>query len=77
MRIAPMQRVPWRLKPLVFMVRRMFGKVLTPYLVYGRRPGILMLLVTLMAAVEYSKAVDPRTKRLTLIRTAQLIGCPF
>jgi hypothetical protein len=77
MRIAPLERTPWILKPFFFVTRRMFGKILTPDRVYARRPLILLTRALLMAAVEYSTVLDKRVKRIVSIRTAQIVGCPF
>ena len=77
MRLQPVERMPLILRPFSFVARRMFGKDLTPSQVYARRPGILLAFNGLMAAVEFSKAINSRIKRLVCIRAAQIIGCPF
>jgi len=38
---------------------------------------MLLTRALLMGAVEYSRVVDKRVKRIVSIRTAQIIGCPF
>jgi len=70
-------QISWMLRPLFGMMRRRFGKVLTPFKVWGYRPGITLGLAGLVQAVEHSKAVAPRTKNLASVRAAQLIGCSF
>lgn len=67
----------WTMRGLFALMRRQFGKVLTPYKLWAYRPGITTALTVLMAAVEYSKALDPAVKSIVSIRAAQLIGCPF
>ncbi|MHB8382887.1 MAG: hypothetical protein ACYDC3_11195 [Candidatus Binataceae bacterium] len=67
----------WSMRALYFLLRRQFGKVLTPIKVWAYRPAITVALTTLMMAVEYSKALDPIVKSLVSIRAAQMIGCPF
>lgn len=65
------------MRTMYFLLKRQFGKVLTPYKVWAHRPGITLALTALMAAVEYSKALDPVVKTIVSIRAAQMIGCPF
>jgi len=79
MRIRGLERSEptWSMRALYSLLKRQFGKVLTPYTVWAHRPAITIALTGLMAAVEYSKALDPVVKSLVSIRTAQMIGCPF
>jgi len=79
MRIRGLERdkAGWSMRPLYFLLKRQFGKVLTPYRVWAHRPAITVALTALMAAVEYSKALDPIVKSLVSIRAAQMVGCPF
>ncbi len=64
-------------KPLYDIVRKMFGKDLTPIKVQARRPGILWASSSLGLAIEKSKLVPQRIHLLVNLRTAQCIGCPF
>ncbi|MGH7779560.1 MAG: hypothetical protein ACREQR_07020 [Candidatus Binataceae bacterium] len=79
MRIRGLEKseAKWSLRPLYFLLKRQFGKVLTPYMIWAHRPAITVALTALMAAVEYSKALDSIVKTLVSIRSAQMIGCPF
>jgi hypothetical protein len=79
MRINGLERseAKWWLRPLYSFIARRFGKALTPYKVYARRPGVLLTLTGLTAALEFSKLVDAKLKRLASIRAAQVVGCPF
>jgi AhpD family alkylhydroperoxidase len=70
-------QVSWMLRPLFGMMKRRFGKVLSPFRVWAYRPAITLGLTGLVQAVEHSKAVAPRTKNLASVRAAQLIGCSF
>jgi hypothetical protein len=79
MRIQPIdeKRMPLSLKPLTFMMKRQFGKVLKPFQVLAHRPGLTWMFTLFMTTVESSKGLDAAIKRLVCLRTAQLIGCPF
>ncbi len=79
MRIRGLEKneASWSMRALYFLLRRQFGKVLTPITVWARRPAITVAMTSMMAAVEYSKALDPIVKTLVSIRAAQMVGCPF
>jgi AhpD family alkylhydroperoxidase len=79
MRIQGLEKnqVSWMLRPLYGVMRRRFGKVLSPFKVWAYRPAITLGLAGLAQAVEHSKAVAPRTKNLASVRAAQLVGCSF
>jgi len=70
-------QVSWMLRPLFGLMKRRFGKVLSPFRVWAYRPAITLGLTGLVQAVEHSKAVAPRIKNLASVRAAQLIGCSF
>ncbi len=79
MRIRGLERNEARfwLRPFFSYLAKRFGKTLTPYKVWARRPGVLLGLAALTAALERSKLVDAKLKRLASIRAAQIVGCPF
>ena len=79
MRISPIERkqASWMLRPLYWLVKRQFGKELTPFKVWAHRPGILLGFAATMSALEYSKGADKIVKRLVTLRTAQIVGCVF
>ena len=68
---------PLLARPAYWVVRRMFGKVLTPIKVQARRPGIMWLGNLLGLAVEKSGKVERRVHALAQLRAAQVIECPF
>ena len=68
---------PLAARPLYRIVRRMFGKDLTPVKVQARRPGILWLGSLLGAAIERSGKVEKRLHTLVQLRAAQVVECPF
>lgn len=71
------RQASWLLKPLYFLLRRRFGKVLTPYKVWAHRPGATIGLTIAMQTIEAARGLDPKIKRLASLRAAQLIGCLF
>lgn len=75
-RLEPKQ-TPWTARPLLALLRRVFGKVLTPYAVYARKPGILWASFANTVALDRSRSVPRRVKLLASLRAAQMIGCPF
>jgi hypothetical protein len=68
---------PLLARPFYFLLRRMFGKDLTPYKIQARRPGILWLGSLLGVAIEKSGRIEERVHLLAHLYTARLIGCPF
>ena len=79
MRIRGLERneVSWTMRPLYWLLKRMFGRVLTPVKVEAHRPGITLAMTAMSAAFEYSHAAPGPIKSLVSIRAAQMIGCPF
>ena len=78
-RIPPLEskETPLLAKPFLALLRRMFGKPLTPYRIQARRPGILWFGALLGAVIERSGKADARVHELAQLRAAQMIGCPF
>lgn len=79
MRIEPIEenQINWLLRPLVWMMKRRFGKMLNPFKALAYRPGITLTMSIFTQTVEASKVTDPVLKRLVCLRAAQLIGCVF
>lgn len=79
MRIEPLEekKLPWSVRPIAWIMKRMFGRALTPYLVFARRPGLLWAVSLLSRAMMGEKVIPGSLKTLASIRAAQLIGCPF
>ena len=71
------EQASWLVKPVYNIVRKMFGKDLTPIKVQARRPGILWASNFLGLAVDKSKLLRRRMHVLVQLRTAQCVGCPF
>jgi len=68
---------PDLVKPVFQRSRESYGRVITPALVMGHRPEILLADARLGQAISASSVVEPRLKRLATTRAAQMIGCPF
>ncbi len=79
MRIRPLEpsEAGFFTRLLFSALKRRLGKVLTPSRVQAHRPGILWAATGMTVALEASKAVDTRVKRMVSLRAAQIIGCPF
>jgi hypothetical protein len=69
---------PDLVKPVFQGSREAYGRVITPALVMGHRPEILVADARLEQAIGASSSVvEPRLKRLAVTRAAQMIGYPF
>jgi alkylhydroperoxidase family enzyme len=79
MRIRPLERkeATFSARLMFSLVKRQFGKVLTPLRVQAHRPGIMWGFAAASAALEFSRGADRIVKRLVTIRTAQIVGCVF
>ncbi len=71
------KQISWILRPLTWMMKRRFGKVLNPYKARAYRPGLTLAMAIFTQSVEASKVTDPSLKRLVCLRAAQMIGCVF
>jgi alkylhydroperoxidase family enzyme len=67
----------WTVRWMYALMKRQFGKVLTPFTVMARRPPVAIGFMVANVAIETSKGVPAPLKRLVCLRAAQLIGCPF
>ena len=77
MRIQALEnnQVSWMIRPLYGMMRRRFGKVLTPFKVWGYRPAITLGLAWFKRSIIQTRS--RRGQGLASLRAAQLIGCSF
>jgi AhpD family alkylhydroperoxidase len=57
--------------------RRRFGKVPEPMTVWAHSPGILFGVSAFESAVQRWHALDRTCKSLAVLRSAQVIGCPW
>jgi len=74
--IAP-DNPPEAIKPIFDRSRERFGRVISPNLVMGHRPEILLAASRLGQAIDGSNVIEPHLKLMASVRAAQMIGCPF
>jgi hypothetical protein len=70
-------QAPWHLRWYYTMMRRMFGKDLTPAKIQMRRPGIVWGSVAMEGGLAKKRSVSLRYIQLGKVRAASRIGCPF
>jgi hypothetical protein len=68
---------PELVKPIFDRSCERYGRVISPNLVMGHRPEILLAASGLGRAIDGSNVIDPRLKVMASLRAAQVIGCPF
>ena len=70
-------QAPWHLRWFYGVMRRMFGKDLTPAKLQMRVPGIVWGGIVMEAALGRKRRVSLRYCQLAKVRTASRVGCPF
>lgn len=70
-------QAPWHLRWFYSVMRKMFGKDLTPAKIQMRRPGLVWGSVAMEAGIGRKRCVSLRYIQLAKVRAAALIGCPF
>ena len=68
---------PWHLRWFYGVMRKMFGKDLTPVKMQMRVPGIVWGGIGMEAGLAKKRRVSLRYVQLGKVRTAALAGCPF
>ena len=68
---------PWHLRWFYGVMRKMFGKDLTPTKIQMRKPGLVWGSVAMEAGIGRKRRVSLRYIQLAKVRAAALIGCPF
>ncbi len=78
-RISGLERkeAPWHLRWFYRVMRKMFGKELTPAKLQMRVPGIVWGGILMEMALARKRRVSLRYTQLAKVRTAILVGCPF
>ncbi len=71
------RQAPWHLRWYYGMMRRMFGKDLTPAKMQMRRPGIVWGTIAMEAGMAKKRSVSLRYIQLGKVRAASRVGCPF
>ena len=68
---------PWHLRWFYGVMRKMFGKDLTPVKIQMRKPGLVWGSIAMEAGMGRKRRVSLRYIQLAKVRTASCIGCPF
>jgi hypothetical protein len=71
------QQAPWHLRWFYSVMRKMFGKDLTPVKQQMRVPGLVWGSIAMETALAKKRRVSLRFIQLGKVRTAWRIGCPF
>jgi hypothetical protein len=71
------KQASWHLRWFYNVMRKMFGKDLTPAKLLMRKPGIMWGSIAMEAGLGKKRRVSLRYLQLAKVRTAALIGCPF
>lgn len=78
-RIRGLERreAPWHLRWSYRLMRKMFGKELTPAKVQMKRPGLVWGSTLMELFLARNRRVSMRLTQLAKLRTAARVGCPF
>ncbi len=78
-RLSTIERnqAPWHLRWFYGMMRRMFGKELTPAKMQMRLPGLIWGAAAMEIGLSRKRRVSMRYSQLGKVRAASRIGCPF
>jgi hypothetical protein len=71
------RQAPWHLRWFYGVMRRMFGKDLTPVKMQMRVPGVVWGGIGMEMGLAKKRRVSLRYIQLGKVRTAALVGCPF
>lgn len=78
-RVSGLERkqAPWHLRWFYGVMRKMFGKDLTPVKIQMRLPGAIWGSVAMEAGLSRKRRVSLRLHQIAKIRAAARVGCPF
>lgn len=71
------KQAPWHLRWFYGVMRKMFGKPLTPVKLQMRVPGMVWGSIAMDAGLNRKRRLSLRYIQLAKVRTAARIGCPF
>ena len=71
------KQAPWHLRWFYGVMRKMFGKDLTPAKIQMRLPGAMWGSIAMEAGLGRKRRVSLRYLQLAKVRTAARVGCPF
>lgn len=70
-------QAPWHLRWFYSVMKKMFGKPLTPVTIQMKVPGIVWGSIGMDAGLNRKRRVSLRYVQLGKVRTASRVGCPF
>ena len=70
-------QAPWHLRWFYRVMRKMFGRDLTPVKIQMRVPGLVWGSIAMEAGLNKKRRVSLRYIQLGKVRTAARVGCPF
>lgn len=73
----PRNQAPWHLRWFYGVLRRMFGKDLTPVTIQMRVPGLVWGAIAMEAGLGRKRRVSLRHIQMAKVRVASRVGCPF
>ena len=78
-RMSPIERrqAPWHLRWFYRVLRKTFGKELTPVKLQARVPRVVWASILMEACLSGRRRVSLRYIQLAKVRAASRIGCPF
>ncbi len=78
-RVAGLERkqAPWHLRWFYGVLKKMFGKDLTPVKIQMRLPGAVWGGIVMEGGLRRKRRVSLRLIQIAKIRTAARVGCPF
>jgi len=71
------EEAPWHLRWFYGVMRKMFGKDLTPVKQQMSLPGLMWGSIAMEAGLARKRLVSLRHIQLAKVRTAARVGCPF
>jgi len=77
--MSPIERrqAPWHLRWFYRVLRKTFGKELTPVKLQARVPRVVWASILMEACLSGRRRVSLRYIQLAKVRAASRIGCPF
>ena len=71
------ERAPWHVRLIYWFVKRKHGHVSETMKILAYDPRLLRRFVRMNLFSEAKGELAPRLRRLAMLKTAMLVGCPF
>jgi hypothetical protein len=71
------KQAPWHVRLIYWLAKRKFGHVPEGRKILAHDPRLLRQYVRMSAYSEAKGELAPRLRRLAMLKTAMLVGCPF